>query len=73
MLSVHQNVAGLIGGPTRYDPPITFTRVGGDQQVVADKIAVANFLTAAAEVTIERDSFDQHLATLVSYIEAANS
>lgn len=71
--AVHENVVGLVGGHTRYDRPITFTRSGNSQEVVADKIAVANYLTENAAVTVEAENFDQRLCELISYIETANT
>jgi len=70
--SVHSDVSGLAGGNTRYDKPISFKRTGKPDEVVADKIAVANYLVENKSPTIESAAFAQHLTEIIEYIRAAN-
>lgn len=70
--AVHKDVTALVGGHTRYDKPITFTRTGSVTEVVADKIAVANHLAANAEITIQLDEFNRRLDELINYVNEAN-
>jgi hypothetical protein len=71
--AVHENVANLVGGRSRYDKPITFTRSGSSAEIVADKIAIANYLTEHAAVAVEVDEFSRNIDRLVTHITQANS